>query len=614
MSGASLENFSRQKYSDIWLTLLVMVGVLLVHMHWIRTDVAVHGGDQVSIRLLARDAFTEKSFRPEIIYYFFDWRDINQPDDNYTPLPVLITGLIYRLFGGNENAALFFNCILWASSIWIWTLLSRRLFQSALPGLLLFVGMSFPFGILSSTTTGMKEHFFGITLMLFLTALVGRKGRPQFFLAGISLGLTYLSRYNILILLQLSPLVTALSMPRFKLQAWMKNTLVLIAGSLIFIVPWWLRNYIDFGNPFKYLVTTYPFSWVPGLMQDFYNDIPPTPANLAKAIGWPQLLTTVLRYQVTNLFIYVQKFSPLFAIWGAGVISMWKTEPETRSKIFLFSVVTLAMIPGALYMPVERYWFCSMLPLSWTCTYLLLSSSRETLSRVFLWCSLFIFLLSPISKMMNSFSPNWIPLLPSPIPWPCFLIVGLVLGSPEILDRYRNLSFLSKHSLHRMLIVFANQVKNFRAAAATCAISIFVLVWSGPFGEALKAAERQMIEPSYVLHRELGARLKTLARPGDVICSHYPAMIYYYTRIPTVSAFYYPEGALGDTWPQATAEEIRKRLLKVKQIYKITLITDLLIPDLEEAAGDLLDLVETVRLDDPTLKPVRIFRIKSSVI
>jgi hypothetical protein len=598
---------------QISLCLALALFVFVSHSYFVRTDAAVHGGDQVSIRALAREVFTERSFRPPLISFYFDWRDINTPDDNYPPIPILVTGVIYKLFSGNENAALYFNALAWGLSVFIWVLLSLRTCGSAWPGMLLFLGLSFPFGILGSTASGLKEHFFGIFLMFFLFAIANRPSPRSFFLSGISIGAAYLCRYNALILLQLSPLLVFLRIEEFSFRSLMKNWSWFMLGVALIATPWWVRNYIDFGNPIKYLVTTYPFSWVPGLMNDFYSETPPTPKNLAAQMGWMSLLSIVLKYQVRNIFVYFQSYAPLFGLWFGIIAFSIKLPKADRSLVWVYALVTVAMVPGALYMPVDRYWFCSMLPMAWCCVVGAYRLRARGFAQAWIFGALFALAIPPVVGFLNSFDVDWVPTVQMPIPARVLQISAvllLALFPPTWMSSKIKESIAKVHS-------FAGIARfgDLNQKPLIISVTLFLLFfecWRGTWIASWQDAGKFKAAPIFAMHRNLGLRLKAIARPTDVICSHYPAMVYYYTGIPTVSTFYYPLGALGDSAPAVPREELRARLRRVQKEYGITLITDLLDPNLSELGEDLLELIEEVPAVDPTLAPVKIFRIKSA--
>jgi hypothetical protein len=263
---------------ELTLGILVMVA----HLALTRWDAIVHGGDQVSLRMLAQSVFSETPFRQDVIYYFVDWRPFGYPDDHNPPLPTIIWALLIRATGGWENSILALNAVVWSVQVFLWSDLSRIAFGSRLPGLLTFVAFSFSFSVPYDVTTGLKEPLAILFLLLFLRVFLGGDTPGRSAWAGVLLGASYLCRYNVLILAPLAGIFAAVWPARGRRSAGVLNGASLVLAFTAVISPWLIRNQLLLGDPFAQITVDYLFAFG-GYFSDAYQqfwEFPPTTGNL----------------------------------------------------------------------------------------------------------------------------------------------------------------------------------------------------------------------------------------------------------------------------------------------------------------------------------------------
>lgn len=202
--------------------------------------------------------------------------------------------------------------------------------------------------------TEMPFIFFTLLFFIFLTA----SPRPRYYvLAGISLGLAYLTRFQAVVLLLPIALIYFLAIRDHNFNSkkiWQALVLLGIA-ALVVVSPWLARNYFVFGNPLHtsesattWLTTYQNTNQTEAIASQGFLTL--VGVNSIKIIkNWVANFLTLLRKTpmeiVGDVFIFV--FSCLGLIFGA--------RKYGRKFLFLFVYVMLNYVFFSFFKPLPRY-------------------------------------------------------------------------------------------------------------------------------------------------------------------------------------------------------------------------------------------------------------------
>ncbi len=167
------------------------------------------------------------------------------------PFYAYLLAFLYKLSGSSIAFAVYVQHIIGSLSVVLVYLLARRHFSprvSLAAGIIaaLYWPLIFFEGDLLFETLIV---FLDLVLLLILTVAVQRRSGRMLFAAGIVLGLSAVTRPSILILLPVLPLVfhsfpaAREGTPRAG-RAWLRPTALVVAGSLVFILPVLVRNFV----------------------------------------------------------------------------------------------------------------------------------------------------------------------------------------------------------------------------------------------------------------------------------------------------------------------------------------------------------------------------------
>jgi tetratricopeptide (TPR) repeat protein len=167
------------------------------------------------------------------------------------PFYAYLLAFLYKLSGSSIAFAVYVQHIIGSLSVVLVYLLARRHFSprvSLAAGIIaaLYWPLIFFEGDLLFETLIV---FLDLVLLLILTVAVQRRSGRMLFAAGIVLGLSAVTRPSILILVPVLPLVfhffpAAREGTPHALRTWLRPTALVVAGSLVFILPVLVRNFV----------------------------------------------------------------------------------------------------------------------------------------------------------------------------------------------------------------------------------------------------------------------------------------------------------------------------------------------------------------------------------
>jgi len=548
----------------------------------IRWDVVAHGGDQLSMRVLAREFFTDRCLTQNIIYYFFDWRPFGYPEDNYTPLHILTWAILIKLTGGWENSFLLFNALVWSSQVFLWSDISQRLVGSRVPGWLTFGLFSFAFGVPTCVTTGLKEPLALLFLLLFIRRCLDPEGQHRWLKAGAFLGLSYLCRYNAQMVLPLGLVFATTLWQPCSWRQRLQQAGALGLGFAAIALPWWIRNFLALGNPFEYLVTKYPFSthWTGYFVQRYFWEYPPTPENLYAHYGFSFVWDKVLADWRGNLSVFLDLSSFHWGLCFVGLgLVVWRTGFSGPVRgITLVFLLALSQVPAAFMATLARYHLLSFIFLFFAAALIvthlfdLLPSPphRGPASGVRReW------VLVGLGICVLSIAVDWLGVGESGfgLAQTLLLICGLAVVAGGLLIPVR---FFPRHS---------------RQVALAVAIMPLLLSPVRQIEAGVRAALRDKEDPAFVLHRRLGEELRRISRPEDVVMMSFPAIAHYYSGLRAVQA---PIDIMDPVSQGQYRSLERDKLDRVIRHYGVTLFADYQARDVARVLADTLVPVSRV--------------------
>ncbi len=235
--------------------LVLLLAALLHHLLFMGPKVGgiwkatLYGADQMEYAQMGRHLYRGDGFATSYIYPPSLVKVPHLPHPNLIrpPLYPLAISAEYRLAGGpSESGSALVSFLFHLAAVAAVYAVCRRFAGRVLSALAALVTAVSP-ALMAAGGAGLSESL----AAFLLTAAIGlAAGRRHPFLAGIFLGLAYLSRYQFLPLIVPFAVYLALGSERKPVRA-----AAFLAGFVIMALPWWIRNYLLVGNPFFSLVS-----------------------------------------------------------------------------------------------------------------------------------------------------------------------------------------------------------------------------------------------------------------------------------------------------------------------------------------------------------------------
>ncbi len=618
----------RSRWLEITLCLIVFAGMVWT-TSW---GEIVHGGDQLSIRMLAKELFSE-FFNTKEVTAHFDWGGLHRPDDNYPPLPIILWAFLWKITGW-ENSFLVFNAMIWSIQVFLWSSISRKLTGYALAGILTFATFSTSFRIMNCVTTGLKEPLYLFFLLLFLKHIISASAKSEFALAGAFLGLSYLTRYNTLTIVPVVALF--ILFPLCKKTVWKNahSSICLLVGFFAVIFPWMVRNWLTLGGPFDYLMTKYAFGWT---WTDFtyYSDFPPTTADLFSHFGPMIVLKKICMIWGGNLLKFIKMSYAHWIIALSGILvfsSVKNTNVQKKGALWVF-ILMVSLLPSIFIVFRERWILLPYIFLFFLACVVFFSlilkpenPGDELKPYIFvLLCSFHLVLFAYIlfSERWRGITYIFLFLLPFA---GAFLLVfklkfmdkkteimGLLCGFQLIMFAYRfpglnNLfhsdifaGFLFIAALIAISGAIAIPSKELMGRSLVRRILLITLLVIFTLPNARSATtnvQRHLSNKKdgiYLMHRELGQVLRSIAKPNDVVSMYYPMIAWYYADLPSV---------------QLPVELRKDQFERIISHYRVTLVVDYMQPEnFYQIIPDKLIPVAKIEGRGSYSRPLTIYRV-----
>ncbi|SER27572.1 glycosyltransferase family 39 protein [Natrinema salaciae] len=230
---------SRETFHTIGLTLFaaILFGTVVLQMDGLRTVDSIDYA-QIARNIYRGDGFTTKEIYP--LSLAFDDSLVHHPSFKRAPLFPLAVAASFVLFGVNHYAVYAISGFFYVLLVPVVYHFGKALFEKPVGLLAGIIVATSPLSI-EYALSGLSEPLF---TFLFTIALYLAYRRSNGALVGVALGLAYLTRYNVLLLLPGFLVFVSLHY-----DDWKRAMTKLAAGFSIVISPWLVRNYLLTGDP-----------------------------------------------------------------------------------------------------------------------------------------------------------------------------------------------------------------------------------------------------------------------------------------------------------------------------------------------------------------------------
>ncbi len=252
------------RYEKLWpqigLGAMLFLGALLVYLVFNVsrfggiTDINALDYAQVARHVARGDGFVTSFVKPLSLVY--SQQVEGHPELTYPPLHIWWTSMVMRALGPTEQAAAHASGLAFVLTVPLVFFLGLRVFDMRTASLATVFYMTNG-SFLEYSISGLESSLLallvtGLLTMLYLAAKAGRRELVFVAVAGVLLGLTYLTKY-VWALAGLPALVYLVTMNE---QRRLARAAVFLGLALLVTLPWLIRNQRLTGNPFFTLRST----------------------------------------------------------------------------------------------------------------------------------------------------------------------------------------------------------------------------------------------------------------------------------------------------------------------------------------------------------------------
>ncbi len=237
-------------------------------------------GDNYSYDLIAQSVFTAHPFKVNVKFDYYDDHPIFHHQRSFPPLYPIMLAIFQAVLGQSMYINILASCLFAILSAFPVFFLGKLIGNSRC-GLLSALLTVFSFTLVDTSLLSMSESLFtllSISSLYFFVSYECRKKKKLLLLAGVFSGLAYLTRTNgaatiaaftfYLLIKEGEPFKRA----NIRKKA---NELLLYLGSALLIaLPWLIRNYLIFGDPFYYVGRFFAGLKPGGLYSGVYEQAP----------------------------------------------------------------------------------------------------------------------------------------------------------------------------------------------------------------------------------------------------------------------------------------------------------------------------------------------------
>ncbi len=220
-------------------------------------------GDNYTYELFAQSVFTSQPFKINIKFDYYDDLPINHHQRSFPPLYPILLAVAHLLFGGSMYVNIYltgFFAILCAVPVYH----LGKLLGGDRTGLLAALLTLFNYTLVEMSLLAMSEPLFCLLSLYGLYYFVlyeHNQNKSALVLAGFFASLAYLTRFNgaaaIMAAVFYLLIKNGLRFDKTNRQRAARELFTYLAPAFTIAFPWFLRNYLVFGDPFYYVGRLY---------------------------------------------------------------------------------------------------------------------------------------------------------------------------------------------------------------------------------------------------------------------------------------------------------------------------------------------------------------------
>jgi 4-amino-4-deoxy-L-arabinose transferase-like glycosyltransferase len=241
-----------KKNIPIWVLLVIGILVLFLKIAIIYPVYHIGHNDSMGYAEMADSIIHGRGLAVDYVsFHFIKYDTIPHPEDHWPPLYSLLIVPFYLIFGKIALAFKFPSLIISSILLPIGTYyLAKKLSTSEWIGLLSGLTIIFSPNLFFWSLFCLSDvTYVFIFLMVILFAIKGFDDKKYFYLMGIFIGLGYYTKGSAILLIP--SVIIFYFVKTLKLKAIFrdKSFAIGLAIAIIIMVPFWIRNYIQFKNP-----------------------------------------------------------------------------------------------------------------------------------------------------------------------------------------------------------------------------------------------------------------------------------------------------------------------------------------------------------------------------
>lgn len=334
-----MHNFCLQKEDTRYILILVVSAIVLYGTLFSLRFEGLWASDAFDYAQMARhiyngDGFITSYIRP-LSLAFNDSLE-NHPNLIKPPLFPLVVAASFYILGVNDTAVTLVSGFFYVMLVPLVYLFAREMFDRRVAlwaGVISLTSLIILYFAMQGLTDIMFTFLFTFTLYLLY-----KRANPL--LIGVLVGLCYLARYNMLAFIPGILLFMYLTYPNRK---WM--ILRVLAVFALIASPWWIRNYIEVGNPFFTLLSyAVPCctsdAEVVGMIWGRFEVIEPLDFILAHPIIMIKKFISI----TAEYFVWIPRITPNFFIPALALAGFLDLRRGEKNFIFTVSVLVMALL------------------------------------------------------------------------------------------------------------------------------------------------------------------------------------------------------------------------------------------------------------------------------
>ncbi len=342
----------RELWRRVLLVLMLLAGIALAYLIFNvsrfnrLTDVNAMDYAQIARHVLRDEGFTTSFIKPLSLVYH---RSIeNHPDLTYPPLHIMWTAGVMRVLGATDRAVAHSSGLAFLLTMPLVFWLALRIFDWR-TAILATALCGTHITLLGYAISGLESSLLGLLvtamlLVLYTASTSERDEMPWVVLAGLLMGLIYLTKYIWLV----AAVPIAVYLVFMKPGRRLVRVVVFLALIVVVASPWLYRNYRVTGNPFFTLRTwemvgqtrAHPANTIYRTFSDHYQSyivfVAKNPRAIFEKVRRGLTLFYASFHGLAGIFV-----APFFLV---GILVRLGDEPTERLRLLLYALLILVSL------------------------------------------------------------------------------------------------------------------------------------------------------------------------------------------------------------------------------------------------------------------------------